>query len=120
MPVIDINTSDQTVDGTPAGQTFQPTRYTTTQADEIRVGVWMLLSTIRGTYRMDLTQGLDVEEILDPATSDAERSALVSEIVLGFPGVTGITSGPTVTIADGLISIVVTATTADGSFTVAA
>ena len=122
MPVIDINTSDLTVDGTAPGQTFQPTRYTTRQADEIRVGIWTLLSTVQGTYRLDLAQGLDVEEILNPQTSDAERSALVAEIVLGFPGVTGILAGPTVTFSDDLLEwqIDVTAQTVDGPVAVTA
>ena len=122
MPVIDINTSDLTVDGTAPGQTFQPTRYTTSQADEIRVGIWLLLSTVQSTYRLDLVQGLDVEEILSPQTSDAERSAIVAEIVLGFPGVTGIIAGPTVTFSDDLLEwqLDVTAQTVDGPISVTA
>jgi hypothetical protein len=122
VPVIDINTSDLTVDGAAPGQAFQPTRYTNRRADDIRVGVWEILSTVKGTYRLDLNQGLDVEEIMNPATSDAERSALVAEIVLGFPGVTGIITGPTVTFDDDLLEwqIDVTANTVDGAISVTA
>jgi hypothetical protein len=120
VPVIDINTRDITVDGAPPGRTFQPTRYTTTRRDEIRVGLWELLSTIQGTYRMGVSQGLDIEEILSPSTSDAERSALVAEVVLGYPGVTGILAGPVVAFDGTTYAITVTANTVDGPVAVAA
>lgn len=118
MRTIDINTSVDTIDGTPPGEAFQPPRYTTTRADEIRVGVWMQLATRQGSYRLDLADGLDFQEILDPATSDAERAANVTELILAFPGVTGITEGPVVVVDGGTVSISVTATTVDGSFTI--
>lgn len=118
MRTIDINTTADVVDGTPPGQAFQPPRYTTTRADEIRVGVWTQLATRVTSYRMDLTDGLDFQENLDPATSDAERAANVSELILKFPGVTGISEGPLVVVDGDSVSITVTATTVDGSFTI--
>lgn len=120
MRTYDINTSGETVGTTPAGQTFQPLRYTTTKVDEIRVGVWLQLKTILGAYAFNTeTDGLDVEAILDPATSDAERSALVADAVLRYPGVLGFLDGPTVTVEDGsTVAIEFTAETAEGSFDV--
>lgn len=121
MRTIDVNTSDETVDGTPPGQTFQPLRYTTTRRDEIRVGIWTLLLTPLGSYRLIESQGLDIESILDPSASDAERAALVGEIVLGFPGVTAILEGPTVVIQNGILaSISVRAETVDGPIEISA
>lgn len=120
MRTIDINTSLDTVDGAEPGQAFIPPRYTTTRADEIRVGVFLLLATRRTTYAFDTREGLDYEELLDPSTSDAERAANVAEVVASFPGVTGISEGPTVTISDDGTAATITlrATVADGSFTV--
>ena len=118
---IDVNTSDETVDNTPSGQTFRPDRYTTTTRDFIRVGVWTQLQTLVGTYRFDLEQGLDAELILDPGTSESERSALVAEVILRYPGVTAILEGPTVTIEDGTIArIEVTCLTVDGELSLVA
>lgn len=115
MRTIDINTSDQTIDGALPGETFRPLRYTESERDAIRVGVWTQLRTVFDTYAFDRGQGLDVETILDPATSDAERSALVADVVLAYPGVLSITDGPTVTVVDGsLASISLRALTADG------
>ena len=121
MQTFDINTSDETIDGTLPGETFRPLRYTTTERDSIRVGVWVQLRTVIGEYQFDLEQGLDAETILDPVTSDAERTALVANLVLGYPGVTAILEGPTVVIEGGsIVSISVRAQTADGEFAVTA
>lgn len=116
MKTFDINTSDQEVDGTPPGQTFRPLRYTATTLDEIRVGVWLLLNTWIGTYRFDTEQGLDVEAIQDPITSDAEAGELVVDVVLSYPGVLRISKGPEVTRSEGgkVISISVSADTVAG------
>lgn len=116
MQTVDINTTDKTVDGTPPQETFRPLRYTETDRDTIRVALWSQLSTILGQYRMDIEQGLDVELILDPGTSDAEREALVADVVLSFPGVTGIAEGPTLELSDDgqILSISVTANTVEG------
>ncbi len=117
MRTIDINTSQETVNGAEPGQAFIPPRYTTTRADEIRVGVYLQLRTRLGSYRFDLTDGLDYEDLLDPSTSDAERAAQVAEVVSAFPGVTGISEGPTVVVDGAEATITLTATTEDGSFT---
>lgn len=110
----DINTSAETIDGTQPGQTFRPLRYVT-GANAVRCSLWSSLSTIAGTLPFDLDDGLEIEAILDPSTSDAERSALVGDVVLDFPDVTGISDGPTVVIIDGeLISITLTAETVYG------
>lgn len=92
----DINTGDEVIDGTPPGQTFSPLRYTTSTRDEIRVGTWLLLSTVLGTYKFDVDEGLDVEAIMDPDTSDAEIDELAADVVLSYPGVLRVTEGPTV------------------------
>lgn len=96
MKTFDINTSDEVVDGTPPGQTFSPLRYTETVRDEIRVGTWLTLNTFLGTYKFDVDEGLDVEAIMDPDTSDEEIGELAADVVLAFPGVTRISDGPVV------------------------
>lgn len=116
-PTYDVNTSDKAVDGTPPGQTFRPLRYTQRKRDTIRVGVWMLLQTLKNTYRMNLELGLDAELIMDPETSDAERSALVADVVERYPGVVGFDSGPTVSLGDdGQIALSMVVLTEDGPF----
>lgn len=112
--VIDVNTSAETIDGTPPGQVFSPMRYTSTTRDMIRVSVWLVLATIAGAYQLDVTQGLDVLAMLDGNTSEAERAALVAEVVLGIKGVTGILEGPIVTVTGATLSVFVRASTIDG------
>ncbi len=116
VQTFDMNTSDEVVDGAQPYHTFQPFRYTTDLLGEIRVGVWLLLVTWLGTYKFDVNQGLDVEAIQDPITSDAEAGELVTDVVLSYPGVLRITEGPTVTRSDEgtLISIFVEAETVAG------
>lgn len=118
VPVLDLNTSDEPIDGTPPGRVFQPPRYTTTIRDTTRVSLWSLLSTMLGTYVFDTEQGLDGEDILDPTTSDEERAAIVAEVVLGYPGVTGLVDGPTVTTSEdgSTVTIELTASAEDGPF----
>ena len=119
---IDVNTSGETVEGTPPGRTFSPLRYTTTLRDTIRVGLWMVLSTNLGTYQFDTSSGVDMDLIMDPSTSDAERSAQVGDVILAYSGVVAITEGPTVILLDGgtTVSITVTAETIDGPITLTA
>jgi hypothetical protein len=117
VQTFDMNTSDVVVDGAQPGHSFQPFRYTQTKLDEIRVGVWLLLTTWLGTYKWDVDEGLDVEAIQDPITSDAEAGELVADVVLSYPGVERITLGPTVTRSDAgkVITIDVEAQTVAGT-----
>ncbi|HUV47365.1 MAG TPA: hypothetical protein VMX11_00185 [Actinomycetes bacterium] len=108
----DINTTDTVApDGTLPGQTVFPLRYTTTEADTIRVGLWCVLSTIVGTLQFDTEEGLDVLAMLSPTTSDAERSSLVRDPILAYPGVAAIDEEPIVATTEQgqLVSISVTA-----------
>jgi hypothetical protein len=106
MPqVYDINTSGDTDGITPHGRTYVPLRYTETEADALRVGLFLLLSTQLGSYKLDKKFGLNIHMLLDPETSDAERSAIVAEACMSFPGVTGVSEGPTVTTEGGTATI---------------
>ena len=116
----DINTSAETVDGTPPRRTFQPLRYTTSTLDEARVGVWLLLSTWLGTSRLATDEGFDYESAQDPDTSDAEIGELAANVALSYPAVTSVSVGPDVSRdEDGtLLSISMTCETAEGPFPV--
>jgi hypothetical protein len=76
-----------------------------TDADTLRVGLFLLLSTQLGSYKLDRKFGLNIHLLLDPETSDGERSAIVAETCMSFPGVTGVVEGPTVSIASGTATI---------------
>lgn len=118
-PTFDMNTSLVTVDGAPPGEWYRPLRYTTTKANSIRVGVYVMLATPLGTYDLDTQLGQDMETILDPLTSDAERGALVADVVGRYPGVDSIEGEPIVTIVNGeLASIQVTGRVGEETFTI--
>ncbi len=116
--VYDMNTSGDLDGITPHGRTYIPLRLTETEADTIRVGLFLVLSTQLGSYHLDETLGIDHQLLLDPETTDAERSAIVAEACLKFPGVTGILDGPTVLIVEGEARISVKLSTASGTITV--
>lgn len=68
-------------------------------------------------HQVNLELGLDAELIMDPETSDAERSALVADVVERYPGVVGFDSGPTVSLGDdGQIALSMVVLTEDGPF----
>ena len=73
--------------------------------DSLRVGLFLMLSTQLGSYKLDKKFGLNIHLLLDPETSDGERSAIVAEACMSFPGVTGIKEGPTVTVSGGTATI---------------
>jgi hypothetical protein len=117
--VLDLNTSQTTVDGIGPGQAWRPSRYTTNEADSLRVAAWLALNTVVGAWRRDLSAGLDVERFLDTLTSDDERIAIVREVITAIPGVTGIISGPTVAQVGTTYFVEVEASTSAGNFTIA-
>jgi hypothetical protein len=119
-PVYDINTSGETDGITEHGRTYSPLRLTDTEADTIRVGLFLVLSTQIGAYHLDETLGLNHELLLDKDTTDGERSAIVAECCLKFPGVTGILDGPAVEIEDGLVAITVSLSTVAGPISLVA
>jgi hypothetical protein len=114
--VYDINTTGETIGTTLHGQLFTPLRYTETDDDTVRVSVWQDLSTRIGSDPLAIERGLDHEDMLDGGTSDEERSAMVTEVVLANPGVAAVTQEPTVVVSEGgqLVSIAVEARTIYG------
>lgn len=118
-PVLDLNTSQTTVDGIGPGQAWRPARYTSSEADSLRIAAWLSLTTVTGAWRRDLGAGLDVERFFDTLTSDVERIALVRNVVTSIPGVTGITAGPTLTRSGSTYFVEVSASTSAGNFTIA-
>jgi len=116
-PTLDINTGLTTVDGTAPGQSWAPPRYTTTAVDTVRVLAWTVLSTESTRYALDQPSGLDWLAILDSRATDAERSAIVSEVVLGLPGVTGLASDPAVVVSGFTATITFTARVGSSEFT---
>lgn len=116
-PTLDINTGLTTVDGTAPGESWSPPRYTTTAVDTVRVLAWSVLSTESTRYALDQPSGLDWLAILDSRSTDAERSAIVSEVVLGLPGVTGLVSDPTVVVLGSQCTITFTARVGSSEFT---
>lgn len=89
--VWDIDTED--------GALVRPLRYVT-GSDAVRVLAWMALRTELGTYVFDTGEGLDHERMLRGDTSDAERVALVRDVVLAVDGVAEILEEPEVTTSD--------------------
>ena len=110
-----LTTLDMFTSGPKRGSLISPLVYTATGADTIRVTAWCQLATELGTYGHATTEGLDVERILDSATSDAERSALVRDAVLDIEGVADVVGVPEVTVVDSILSIRVSFITVEGA-----
>lgn len=91
-------TFDMITSGDEAGTIVRPLTYTTTDDDATRVAVFCQLSTPVTKYLYATDEGLDIERILDPNTTDEERGALVRDVVLSNPRVEAVISGPTVTV----------------------
>jgi len=69
-----------------------------TGSEAVRVRVWMKLATPLGGNALDTKDGLDHRRLMQPDTSDAERSAMVREAVLDVEGVAEITGEPDVSV----------------------
>lgn len=91
-------TWDMYTSGPLKGQLIRPPTYTATADDATRVKVYLKLATPLGAYLYAVEDGLDHARMLDPRTTDAERAALVRDVVLGDERVAEITVGPDVSV----------------------
>lgn len=113
-------TWDMYTSGPYVGQVKRPLRYTETEDDACRVRVYCQLATSFGKYVFNTEEGLDYERILDPTATDAERGAMVRDIVLADEHVESVEEGPDVTVnlgapAGPTVSIKVTFKTVTGT-----
>ncbi len=112
-------TWDMITSGPDAGTVIHPPTYTTTEDQATRVQVYLSITTELGSWRLDTSEGLDHERILQPTTSDREREQLLTELVLDHARVTAVTEASVVTAKDGLsVDISATFTTDTASLTV--
>jgi hypothetical protein len=93
-PIIDIDTTVRPF------ATVQPTRYTQTDEDTVRVSVALELAEWVGNDKYDQTVGVDVVTFLDGETSDSERTRIIARVVRNNKYVTGFTVEPTVDLGE--------------------